>query len=1036
MKLTATSLKNPAAVAVAVAIIILFGLFTLNKLPVQLFPDIERPQISIATFWRAASPKEIESEILEPQEEVLQGLPGMTSMNAFANAGASFINLEFSLDTDMDKMLVEVISRINRVPFLPADANPPVISLGGGGFGGSGQGLTWFFVQLLPGTEGEVLDYERLVEDIVKPKIESVNGVSSVQLFASFGNPEELQIIFDPYKAANLGVNIPAVAAMAGRANDVSGGFKDVGRRRYTLRFAGRYTPEQLGNLILDNRDGKVIRLSDVAEIKVGHSQRAGVSIQNGNPAMSLRVDKESGANALDTLIEVKKVVESIRPELESHGLTIAQSFDASVFINRAINLVTSNLVIGVLLAVGILWWFLRRLRATLIVALAIPVSLFATFVVLGLTGRSLNVISLAGLAFAVGMVLDAAIVVLENIVRLRTRGTAPLEAAEKGATQVWGALIASTATTVAIFLPVIFLQDVEGQLFSDLALTIAIAVTISLFVAVTVLPVAAHLWVPNEGLKDPHASTWHKLSNGIMTITNSKAKRTGWIVGLIAVPAIITYSLIPSLDYLPPVKRDAVDGFFNLPPGATVETIEKDIANVIRDRLQPYMDGEKQPELKNYYLFAGNFGGNFGVRVKDQSRVKEMEKIINEEIAVGLPDVRVFAQQGKLFGGFGGGRSIVVNMQSKDQEALMQAARDGQNLFSELIPGMTAQPFPNPEMAEPELRLIPDDRRLTEVGWNRNAIGQIVRSLGNGVYIGEHFNGERRMNIILRAEGWDTPEELASIPLATPSGEVVSLGELVTLERTVGPSNMRRVDRRRTMSFNVNPPDGMSLQEAIAAIEQKVEPELKKLLPPDGSIRYAGSADSLKAAISTMSENFVLALLILFMLMSALFRSMKDSALVVIAIPLATVGGVLALRVMNFFVFQPLDLLTMIGFIILLGLVVNNAILLVHQTRDAERNGMPRTDAVRQALSIRMRPIFMSTLTSIFGMLPLLLLPGEGSVIYRGLAVVIVGGMCVSTIFTLLLLPSLLQLGEAPVKKTENSEQPDNDSNDMVRVA
>jgi len=301
--------------------------------------------------------------------------------------------------------------------------------------------------------------------------------------------------------------------------------------------------------------------------------------------------------------------------------------------------------------------------------------------------------------------------------------------------------------------------------------------------------------------------------------------------------------------------------------------------------------------------------------------------------------------------------------------------------------------------------------------------VGQVVRSLGDGVYIGEHFDGEKRMNIILRADGWETPEELAALPLATPSGEVVQLGELVDVQRTVGPSNMRRVDRRRTMSFNINPPDGMSLQEAITAIEEKVEPQLIAMLPDDGAIRYAGSADSLKNAIKTMSENFILALLILFLLMSALFRSMRDSILVVIALPLATVGGVLALKLMNLFMFQPLDLLTMIGFIILLGLVVNNAILLVHQTREAERNSLSRSDAVQQALNLRMRPIFMSTLTSIFGMLPLLLLPGEGSVIYRGLAVVIVGGMSVSTIFTLLLLPSLLQLGK---KKLQAEQNPD----------
>ncbi len=296
--------------------------------------------------------------------------------------------------------------------------------------------------------------------------------------------------------------------------------------------------------------------------------------------------------------------------------------------------------------------------------------------------------------------------------------------------------------------------------------------------------------------------------------------------------------------------------------------------------------------------------------------------------------------------------------------------------------------------------------------------MSSVVRALGDGIWVGEHFDGEKRMDIILRAEGWDNPEELANVPLATPLGGVLPLGELVDIQRTVGPSQILRIDRRRSVVLNVTPPEDLSLEEAIEILQKEVEPELKPLLPADGTIQYGGSASALKSAIANMSENFLLAIMVLFLLMSALFRSMRDSLLVLLALPLATVGGVAALRILNTFSFQPMDLLTMIGFIILMGLVVNNAILLVHQTRMAERGGMTRRDAVSHALQVRLRPIFMSTLTSIFGMLPLVLMPGAGSVIYRGLAVVIVGGMSVSTIFTLLLLPTLLRLGEGAATK------------------
>ena len=1023
MNLTASALKNPAGIAVGVAVIFFFGLISIGKLPIQLFPDVEEPQINIETRWRAASPREIESELVEPQEEVLQGLPGLQDLDTNANRGVSWVSLRFGLETDMQQTLIDVISRLNRLPPLPRDADAPIIHLGEGG-GGANQALIYFFVQLLPGTQGEIDDYRPLVEELVTPRLESIPGVAGATV--TTGADEQLQIVFDPYRAAELGVDIPTVAGLVNQANDASGGFVDVGRRQYTLRFAGRYTPEQLRELILEWRDGRPIRLGDIADIQVRRADRADVSIQNGNPAMAIRVDRENGANVLETLNAVKAEVDAIREgPLAPYGLTMQQSFDASVFIYRAINLVTGNLFIGIFLAVGVLWWFLRRGRATLLVALAIPVSVLATFVVLNLAGRTLNVISLAGIAFAVGMVLDAAIVVLENIVRLRERGEHPDRASLDGAGQVWGALLASTATTVAIFLPVIFLKDAAGQLFADLALTIAIAVTISLLVAVTVLPLAARRWLPDVPLKDAHANAWSRLAGKLVWLTGSPTRRWLLIGTLMSIPVVATWKMMPPLDYLPPVKRDAVDAYFQFPPGANTQTIKNEIIDKMVVRLQPYMDGEKEPALKNYYFLTWPNGGTLGIRAKDQGQVEALQRIVREEITVGFPDTRAFAAQGNLFGGFGGSRQVSIMLQSRDQDALLAAGRAGMELVQQELPGAQVQPWPGLELAEPELRLTPNDQRIIESGWSRGDVATVMRALGDGVWVGEHFDGDKRMDVILRAEGWDNPEELANVPLATPSGAVLPLGELVQIDRTVGPNTIHRVDRRRTLRLNVNPPERMSLEETLGAIKERIEPQLREILPPDATIQYGGSAGALESAIDNISENFLLALLVLFLLMSALFRSLKDSLLVLLCLPLATVGGVVAMRILNVITFQPLDLLSMIGFIILMGLVVNNAILLVHQTRCAERDGMTRADAVAQALRLRLRPIFMSTLTSIFGMLPLVLMPGAGSVIYRGLATVIVGGMSVSTLFTLVLLPCLLRVGEGCVIAKADSPAP-----------
>ena len=1012
MSITERAVRNPAGVAVAVAIIALFGLLSLGRLPVQLFPDIELPQLSVQASWRAASPREVESEILEPMEEVLQGLPGLQVMEANAFSGGAWINLQFGLETDMQATLMDVIGRLNRLPPLPADADPPVVQLGGDG--NANGALTWFFVQKLPGTPGRLTDYARQVTEIIRPRIESIEGVAGVQILD--GAPEQLQIIIDPYRAAELGLTLTDIAGRASRSNDTSGGFVDVGRRQYTLRFEGRYDVEQLRNQVLEWRDGRPVRLGDIAEIKVDRGPRFDLVVQNGNPAMGVRIDRQNGANVLAALTEVKAAMDELREgPLQELGLDVRQSFDASVFIQRAVSLVTNNLLLGVLLAVGVLWWFLRDGRATLLITTAIPVSLLATFIVLQLTGRSLNVISLAGLAFAVGMVLDAAIVVSENIVRLREGGETPARAALLGAHQVQGALLASTATTVAIFLPVLFLQDVEGQLFADLALTISIAVCASLLVALTILPTLAGSWLrPHRQTRKPSAA-WARMTDRLMAATANGRRRVLIVALLLAVPLAATWALFPQLDYLPPVKRDAVDAFLQTPPGASWDMKEDEIVSTLVARLDPFMQGKRQPALKNYYiwLWPGG-GGTIGARVLDQSRVKELETVMREEILTGIPDFRGFAAQGNLFGGFGGGRDIAVHMQSADEAGLMAAARAGQEALMAHFPDANVQAFPPPELSDPELRIHPDDVRISEVGWNRDAVASVIRTLGDGLWLGEYFDGESRMDIILSAGGWDTPEQLADTPVMTPAGEVVPLGELVGVQRTTGPGQIRRVNGRRTVSLIVSPPENVSLETAVNRIRDEVEPQLKAALPADGNLVYGGSADSLSDAIDTMSSNFLMALGILFLLMAGLFRSLKDSAIVALTIPLAGVGGIVALQLLNLVSFQPMDLLTMIGFIILLGLVVNNAILLVDQTRRAEREGLSRDDAVRQALQVRLRPIFMSTATTVFGMLPLMLLPGEGSVIYRGLATAIVGGMTFSLFFTLLMLPSLLRMGAA----------------------
>lgn len=1014
MTLTRISLGNPVAVIVAGILVAIFGTISLLSLPIQMTPEIERPEISIRTPWRASAPSEVESEIIEPQEDVLRSVPGLLRMSSNANFGSGSIQLEFAIGTDMNRALIEVMNRLNQVPRYPIDANEPVISVGGNDFS---KVIAWFAVDTKPGNDRPIDSYQDFIEDVVITRLERVPGVSRTGAFG--GRRHEVRITFDPYKAASIGLDLTAVSAELGSNSNVSAGSTEVGRRQYTVRFSGKYEVVSLGELVLEWREGKPIRLKDIARIEMTMVDPSTILHMNGGPSIAVNVTPESGVNVLEVMTGLQATVADLAAnELDRAGLTISQNYDETEYVKGSIKMVRNNLLLGMGLAVVVLWWFLRKFRATLIVALSIPLCLFAAFMVLNIGGRTLNIISMAGLAFATGMVLDAAIVVLENIFRQREDGRKGDEASERGTLQVWGALLASTATTIAIFMPVVFLQDEAGQLFSDLAITISAAVTASLVVAVTVLPTAASNWVKGSAIEDIHRHWWRWITDHIMSWTGTPARRRSWIAILTIVPLMLVLVLKPSADYLPEGKRNFIFGFMVAPPGLGIETAKKEVMRVLDERLIPHINGEKRLQMDNYFAgSARGFGTFIGGRAADPDDVDELLGVFNSEILRGFPDTIAFANRSPIFGGGRGGRQINVDLHADSFESLIKAGQVGFQTIRAELPGANVRPLPGLEQAEPELRLIPDDRRIAEVGWNRSRMATIIRAMGDGAFMGEYFDGTRRYNVIMRAEEWYTPEELAALPVATASGEIQTIGELTEVTRTAGPSQILRVDRKRTLTLQVTPPSGMPLEEAISVIDDKVLPVLYEQLPKNASIQMRGTAEALDQALKSMSGSFALAIVILYLLISALFRSFKDSLLVILTIPMATVGGIISLRLMDLALSatggQKMDLLTMIGFVILLGLVVNNAILLVYRARDGEREGMSRRDAVESAVRLRLRPILMSTMTSIFGMLPLMLIPGSGTELYRGMAAVIVGGMLVSALFTLILLPSLLRTRE-----------------------
>lgn len=1013
MRITEISQSNPPAVAAAALILLLFGLLALFKLPIQLLPDTRQPQLWIEVGWREAGPAEIEEALIEPIEDIIRGLPGLVQMRSDARRGGGGVGLKFEVGTDMTRVMLDVVSRLNTLPPLPPDADEPRVFAGDNWQGSNAASL---LVRPLPGnqTQDIAATYQKLMEEVVEPRLARVPGVSRVNLEG--GRPQEVQIRFDAFRLAALGLTPQQLAQTVISARDASAGFVDVGRRQFTVRLAGREPVARLGELIVGWSDDRPLYLREVADIRVAFQEAQAFSYRNGVPGYYITMQRSSESNTVTLIEGVKAAIEELNNGPLARELLFADlSWDASVYVKRAISFVQESLIIGIFLAVIGLWYFLRGPRALIVLGISIPLSLCFAVITLQILGRTLNVISLAGLAFSTGIVIDAALIVQGNIIRYVQEGRGAVEATLEGTKEVMPALVASMLTSVAIFLPVLFMQGIEGQLFKDLAITMSVSYAASLLVAMTLIP-AANRWALARGMPaDQHQHWWTAMARAGMRATDHPTLRWGLIGTLVAGACAFTVALLPKVDYLPVAQTDLIWNNFRLPPGGNLATVRDEFAPQVIERLRPHLEGTKHPAVKYYNL--SSWVGQWGVAViypKDPRDMDEMVRVLREEIMVGYPDTAIFVQRGSLLNVEGENqREVQLYFQGPELDALMRAAEVAMNAIPEAIPGTYPQPFPALELNQPEIQLIPDEWRISRAGLDRGTVASALRAYTGGLWAGEYFDGNQRLDIILKGNDWDTPEALAEMPVMTPGAGVQTVGDLARIELTVGPSQLARINGRRTVQVNFEPPADMSLDEAIERIETQVEPKVRAALPANAQMTYAGSANQLHAALSSMAQNFALALVILFALMAALFRSVWDSFLVMLVLPVSVAGGVAALRIVGLFGFQALDLLTMIGFIILLGLVVNAAILLVDQTRARERGGVPRREAVRQALETRARPIVLSTLTAVLGMLPLIAMPGLGAEIYRGLASVVAGGMLLGTLFTWFLMPALLRAGE-----------------------
>jgi HAE1 family hydrophobic/amphiphilic exporter-1 len=1100
MNLIESCVTSPVKVAVGVILVTLFGVLSILSMPVQLTPEVQIPTITVDCQWRGASPQEIERELVQPLEEQLRSVEGLVKLSSDSASSAGTVELEFAVGTDMSQALVKVNTRVQQVRDWPIDADRPVIRTSSA----NDRPVAWFILgQAAPETAAiekakadhpalaadldrvlkarspdlamfrirklaaahpelaalappsiDVEAVRRMAEDDIESRLERVDGVSSADLVG--GREDELQVIVDPQLLAARNLTIEDLRlALANQNQDTSGGDLWEGKRRYVVRTLGQFrSPEQVEGVIITRRDGKPVYVRDVAKARLGTKKPDGIVRRFGARNIAIRVTRESGANVLDVMQRLRDTASRIDEQLKPKGLSLSLVYDETNYIDSAIGLVKDNILVGGLLTLGTLLLFLRNIRSTLIVAMSIPVSVMGTFLALAAFDRTLNVISLAGIAFAVGMLIDNSVVVLENIFVRWSAGESPKDAAVKGTQEVWGAILASTLTNVAVFLPVLFVEGEVGQLFGDIALAIAAAVGLSIAVSGLVVPAAAALLLQSRharaaatvvtGAGDTAGTTASRgdvltrfgatfmgVVTGINRFLLASAPRAAIAsAAIVAAAAVATWLLMPKVEYLPEGNRNLVFGILLPPPGYNINELLR-MGDRVEERLIPYWDVDPgTPEAKaldapvvaDCFFVARGKSVFIGLRSLDPLEAAKLVPLVRR-IAADLPGTFAVAKQSSLFeNGIGAGRTIDIEITGPDLAKLVKLGVQVMGKLPEATPGSQNLPKPSLDLSSPEIQLVPRLEQAADMRLDARQLGYIVDCLVDGGYATDYFLDNDRIDLVIKGDDRfvQRTQDLRTLPVVTPGGQLVPLEAVAEVrEFSSGPEQILHRERERAITVQVSPPAKMPLEEAQERIQSMIVKPLEESGALDGGYRITlgGTTDKLVATWKSLWFNLVIAGVITYLLMAALFESWLYPAVVIASVPVGSVGGLLGLWLLNwlgasFGIFQPLDVLTMLGFVILIGTVVNNPILIVERALQLVREtDTEPTEAILEAVRSRVRPIFMTTLTTVLGLLPLVLFPGAGSELYRGLGAVLLGGMLFSTIVTLVLVPALLGL-------------------------
>jgi len=1009
LKLVEVATRRRVAISMGAVTLVLFGLIALQDLKVNLLPDLSYPTLTVRTEYRGAAPEEIETLLTRPVEEAVGVVKNVRTVKSVSRAGQSDVILEFAWGADMDRAGLEVREKLEILQ-LPLEANRPLLLR----FNPATDPI--MRLGLVYGEAGGATDetslkvLRRYADEEIKKKLEPVEGVAAVKI--SGGLEDEVQIEIDQRKMAQLNLSLDMLTARLAAENvNVSAGRLEEGTQRYLVRTINQFgSVEEFGDLIVAPGDGRPIYLRDIANVRAGYSEREAIIRMNGREAVEIAIYKEGDANTVSVAEGIRERFETLEPDMPQ-GMQMETVDDQSLFIDRAIREVITAALLGGLLAILIIFIFLRNIWFTLTIALCIPVSIIATFFLMGQAGISLNIMSLGGIALATGLLVDNAIVVLENISRYRAEGESLVPAAIKGASEVGGAVIASTLTTIAVFLPLAFVEGVAGQLFRDQALTVTFALAISLAVAMTLIPMMAsasgHKTLPPEAGSSRFGSWFTARYMGLLEFTLHRRILTLVIATLLLAGSIVLIRGIGT-ELLPQFEQGRFELMLEAAPGTPLEETDR-----IGGNLQRLAAGNNGVDYVYGVAGSGNridanpteSGENIArmlVAMKPSSSSADQDAVIADLRAsardtAGL-ETNFTAPELLSFD-----KPLEIEIQGYDLESLRSASDEVLRILRKS--DRFADVESSLERGHPEVQIYFDQERAAALGLTVKQISDQVVGKIRGRVATRYSWRDRKIDVLVRLSE-DERQSISAVRelIVNPESErPVPLSAVAEIRVAEGPAEIRRADQERMALVQANLAYG-DLGSAVA----EAEALLAGIQLPYGlSMNITGQSEEMDASFRSLMFALGLAIFLVYLVMASQFESLLHPFVILFSIPLAAVGVALAL----WFTDTRLSVIVFIGLIMLAGIVVNNAIVLVDLINKMRERGMERVEAIREAARLRLRPIMMTTLTTVLGLTPMALGLGEGSEMRTPMAVTVIGGLLTSTFLTLVVVPVMYSL-------------------------